>query len=71
MIIPLDQGDYDVRPYLAALIRHGYTGPILLHNFGFKTLAEEYLPASMKRWREISSDVAKQIAREKTSKKQS
>jgi len=71
MIIPLDQGDYDVRPYLAALIRHGYKGPILLHNFGFKTPPEEYLPGSMRRWREISADVVKQIAREKTSKKQS
>jgi len=68
MILPLDKGDYDVRGYLAALIRHGYTGPILLHNFGFKTPVEEYLPASMKRWREISADVAKQIAREKASK---
>ena len=65
MIIPLDQGDYDNRPYLAALIRHGYTGPILLHNYGFKTPPEEYLPASIKRWREISADVARQIAEEK------
>ena len=62
MILPLDQGDYDARPFLAALIRHGYRGPILLHNFGFKTKPEEYLPASMRRWREISADVAKQIA---------
>ena len=69
LIIPLDQGDYDVRVYLAALIRHGYTGPILLHNFGFKTPPEEYLPGSMKRWREISADVAKQIAGERAAKK--
>ena len=68
MIIPLDQGNYDVRPYLAALIRHGYTGPILLHNFGFKTPPEVYLPGSMKRWREISADVAQQIAAEKSTK---
>lgn len=69
MILPLDKGDYDNRPYLAALIRHGYAGPILLHNFGFKTPPEEYLPASMKRWREISADVAKQIAAEQAAKK--
>ena len=68
MIIPLDKGDYDTRPYLAALIRHGYTGPILLHNFGFKTPPEEYLPGSMKRWREISADVASQIAKEEAAK---
>ena len=42
---------------------------ILLHNFGFKSKPEEYLPASMKRWREISADVAKQIAVEPTAKK--
>jgi len=69
MIIPLDQGDYDVRPFLAALVRHGYTGPILLHNFGFKTPPEEYLPGSMKRWREISAEVAQQIAAEKAGAK--
>jgi len=65
MILPLDKGDYNVRPFLAALVRHGYTGPILLHNFGFKTPPEEYLPDSMKRWREVSAEVAKQIAQEK------
>lgn len=62
LIIPLDQGDYDVRPFVASLVRQGYTGPILLHNFGFKSTPEVYLPASMKRWREISADVAKQVA---------
>lgn len=69
MILPLDKGDYDVRPYVASLIRHGYTGPILLHNFGFKTPPAAYLPASMKRWREISAAVATQIANEKVAGK--
>lgn len=69
MILPLDQGDYDVRPFVAALVRHGYTGPILLHNFGFKSPPAEYLPASMARWRGISSDVAKQIATEQAAAK--
>ncbi len=64
MILPLDQGDYDVRPFVAALVRHGYTGPILLHNFGFKSTPAEYLPASMQRWRELSTDVARQITAE-------
>jgi hypothetical protein len=64
MIIPLDKGDFDNRPYLAALVRHGYSGPIFLHNYGFKTTPEIYLPGSIRRWREISADVAKQIAAE-------
>lgn len=66
-ILPLNEGDYDVRPYLASLVRHSYTGPILLHNFGFKSKPEEYLPASMKRWHEESVDVAKLVAPEKKS----
>ena len=69
MIMPLDKGDYDVRPYLAALIRHGYAGPILLHNYGFKTPPEKYLSDSMKRWRKISADVAAQIAAERNTRK--
>ncbi len=69
MILPLDQGDYDVRPFVAALMRHGYTGPILLHNFGFKAPPAEYLPASMARWNEIGADVAKQIAAERAAAK--
>ena len=63
LILPLDKGDYDVRPFLASLTRQGYTGPILLHNFGFKTPAEEYLSASMKRWREISADIAAKLVK--------
>lgn len=69
MILPLDKGDYDVRPYVVSLARHGYTGPMLLHNFGFKTPPAAYLPASMKRWREISAEVAAQIANEKVAGK--
>ncbi len=69
IIIPLHEGDFDVRPFVGAVARHGYKGPILLHNFGFKSKPEEYLPASMKRWREISADVARQIAAETAAKK--
>ena len=69
IIMSLNEGDYDVRPFVTSLARAGYKGPILLHNFGFKSKPEEYLPASMKRWREISADVAKQIAVEPTAKK--
>lgn len=69
IIIPLDQGDYDVRPFVASLVRQGYKGPILLHNFGFKSKPEEYLPGSMARWREVSRDVAQQVAVELAAKK--
>ena len=69
MILPLDRGDYDIRPFLAALVRQGYRGPILLHNFGLKSPPEEYLPGSMTRWRELSADVARQIAVETVTKK--
>jgi sugar phosphate isomerase/epimerase len=58
IIMPLNEGDYDVRPFVTSLARVGYKGPILMHNFGFKLKPEEYLPASIKRWREISADVA-------------
>ena len=69
IIIPLNEGDFDVRPFVTSLARAGYKGPILLHNFGFKAKPEDYLPASMKRWREISADVAKKVAAEPTAKK--
>jgi sugar phosphate isomerase/epimerase len=69
IIIPLHEGDFDVRPFVAAVAHHGYQGPILLHNFGFKAKPADYLPASMKRWREISADVAAQIAIDPAAKK--
>lgn len=69
MILPLNEGDFDPRPYLTALASHGYRGPILLHNFGFKAKPEAYLPSSMQRWRELSAEVARASAARPTFQK--
>jgi sugar phosphate isomerase/epimerase len=65
VIMPLNEGNLDLRPFVTSLARAGYKGPILMHNFGFKLKPEEYLPASIKRWREISADVAQKISLKK------
>jgi len=66
-IMPLGQGSYDVRPYVASLVRHGYRGPFLQHTWGFKSPPEQHLAACIQAWRKISADVATQIAAEKPS----
>jgi sugar phosphate isomerase/epimerase len=66
-IMPLNQGSYDVRPYVASLVRHGYRGPFLEHTWGFKSPPEQHLAACMQAWQKISADVATQIAAENQS----
>lgn len=56
-IRPLDEGEFDCRPYLRALAAHGYRGPILLHTFGLKAKPEDHLARSIKQWRELSAEV--------------
>jgi len=56
-IIPLDEGSLDVKPFLSALAKNGYHGPILLHTFGLKTKPEDHLARSIKKWRELQSEL--------------
>jgi lysophospholipase L1-like esterase len=51
-IMPLDEGNLDLRPFVAALARNGYTGPVLLHTFGITQKPEEHLARSLRRWQE-------------------
>lgn len=44
-ILPLDEGDYELRPFLRELVRRGYAGPIGLQGYG---IAED-VPAKLER----------------------
>jgi sugar phosphate isomerase/epimerase len=56
-IMPLDEGALDVKPFLRALAKNGYHGPVLLHTFGLKTKPEDHLARSIKKWRELQSEL--------------
>ncbi|HOX52213.1 MAG TPA: hypothetical protein PKY05_12040 [Fibrobacteria bacterium] len=59
LIKPLDAGGYDPRPFLRALARNGFEGPVQLHTYGLKSpVAPDYdrhIERSMGRWRELVS----------------
>lgn len=56
-IMPLNESALDVKPFLLALARNGYHGPILLHTFGLKTKPEDHLARSIKKWRELQCEL--------------
>lgn len=58
IIMPLDRGNYDFRPYLRALAKHRYQGPVILHTWGIKDPPEEHLARSITRWRQLVSELA-------------
>lgn len=60
IIMPLDRGNYDFRPYLRALAKHGYRGPVILHTWGIKDPPEEHLARSMARWRQLTAELGGQ-----------
>lgn len=51
-IMPLDRGSYDPRPFLRALARNGYAGPVILHTYGITDPPAEHFARSLARWRE-------------------
>lgn len=54
-IKPLDRGSYDVRPFLAALARFGYKGPVEIHTYGLPSPRsanyDHHLERSLAWWR--------------------
>lgn len=58
LILPLDRGNYDIRPLLKTLKSIGFTGPVGLQGYGIQEPAKEHLPRSMSAWREILRSIA-------------
>ena len=57
-IIPLDQGSYDVRPFLQAFADNGYTGPMELHTYSFPDpRTDDALARSLVRYKQIVDKV--------------
>ena len=53
----LDQGSYNVEPFLAAVERLGYTGPISLQGWSVRGDAYDNLKRSMTAYRRMTGDV--------------
>ncbi len=56
-ILPLDEGDYDLVPFMRAVRRVGYTGPVGLQCWSIRLPAEQHLARSMKAWRRLRREV--------------
>ena len=53
-IRPLDQGNYDVRPFLQALATAGYTGPMEYHTYNLPDPRDDdHLARTLIRWRQL------------------
>ena len=53
-IMPLDQGSYDVRPFLQALATAGYTGPMEYHTYNLPDPRyNDHLVRTLLRWRQL------------------
>lgn len=53
-IRPLDQGNYDVRPFLQALVDAGYTGPMEYHTYNLPDPQhDDHLERTLIRWRQL------------------
>lgn len=53
-IRPLDQGNYDVRPFLQALADAGYTGPMEYHTYNLPDPRhDDHLERTLLRWRQL------------------
>jgi hypothetical protein len=56
-ICPLDEGDFDVKPFLRALHENNYHGPILLHTYGLKDAPEIHYPRSLVMWKKLMKEL--------------
>ncbi len=55
-ILPLEDGVYDLAPFLKALKKINYKGPVGYINFGFDKKPEQYLLKSMKEWKRLQGN---------------
>ena len=56
-IVSLADGDFDVAPWLAAVKKAGYNGPIGLQCYSIKGPSEDHLKRSMAKWQEIKKQL--------------
>jgi sugar phosphate isomerase/epimerase len=63
-ITRLDQGDFDLVPYLVRLRRAGYDGPIGLQAYNVPGDTRENLAANIATWRRIATQVEERLAAE-------
>jgi sugar phosphate isomerase/epimerase len=57
-IASLADGDFDVAAFLAAVKKAGYKGPVGLQCYSIAGPSEEHLARSMKKWREIKTQLS-------------
>lgn len=56
-IMPLDEGNLDLRPLVTALKEIHYTGPIVLHTYGITEKPEDHLLRSRNWWLKLQASV--------------
>lgn len=55
-IKPLDEGDYDMAKFIAAVRNISYDGDVMLHTFGIKQKPKDHLSRSIKKWNQMLAD---------------
>lgn len=58
-IQPLEDGEYDLAPFLMALKDIGFQGPVGYINFKFNKTPEDYLPKSLNEWNRLKAKYLK------------
>ncbi len=56
-ILPLDEGDLPPTPFINALARAGYEGPIVLKTFGINQPNAQHLPRSVQAWKNMNAGI--------------
>jgi sugar phosphate isomerase/epimerase len=56
LIQPLDQGSYDVRPFVREVVKTGYEGPVGLQGYGIVGEPDDVMARAMKVWDAIDVD---------------
>ena len=55
-IQPLEDGAYDLAPFLKALKKANYKGPVGYINFQFTKTPDDYLPKSLEEWKRLKKN---------------
>lgn len=54
-IKPLDEGNYDIYPFINELVDSRLICPVILHTWGIKNPANEHLKRSLNRWNDLKA----------------